>query len=1542
MEPSMDYTPSQVNCREECNAWCDSGGEGGGSYCCGNGTICDTQWCNAGGCTMSPSAGAWLQSSQYRANGGWSPVHNSQLHDARCDFAVPAGSDCHGNQYVAYVGMVRAVHCYAPATPIPADVNGDGLLDVIEVDASGSFWVNVAQGRASDVVVKINDGIGQEHQLDYAVITDGDPLYSRATEYALSPVGRDIEVVKQVRSSNGVGGLRAVSYNYEGGNIDPNGRGFLGFHKVTSTDHSTGHVTVKTFHGGFPVTGTEAWEGLYVGGVLVRATEHQTAWTGAAPFVLTRTQTQEWVSELDGSPARYVRTSYGGYAFGFPGTVSVETRRASGDTSEVVASTTTNTYVHDTASWILGRLTRATVTKSRTGAPTETRTSAFTYQVGNGLLASETIEPDDASLRQVTTHGYDLFGNRVSSTETAGALSRTQSRKFDANGRFVVEETNALGHLTTYVNDARFGTPTRLTDPNGAVRTFVYDPLGRKIGESTADGHVSAIYIEGPGAGDAAGAALVTRTVTSHSGTTRAVTDALGRTLRKTTDGFGGRLVHVDTAYGASGLKLRESRPYFTGETRYDHVFTYDALGRELSATSPDGKVVLFAHQGRTVAETDPLGRVKTKTETVDGKSRTVAEVTGGRTLTLTHAYDAHGQLVSSTDPTGIRTTIAYDRRGRRTSITEPNAGTRTFMVDGFGRVTREVDAKGQRIDFVLDALDRVTNRKEYNAAGTLVRESSFTFDTAVSGAKTIKGALASASVSELKAGAMAASTSRVLGYDSLGRVTSETKTAEGTSLRWARTYSGPRVSLFVYPGTLSTEGIKLFPVYDAQGRVVEARLSTATGRLFWRADAADASGNILQERLDNGLTTYRTFDPTSGQLRSIKTPRADGLACVPAVCTPDMATWNMSTKRDASGCFANADSGRNERLPAGCSGETPQDMEFVFDALGNLTSRKDNVTGLSESFQYDALDRLTRVSGPSVKTLAYDDAGNIISKSDFGDYSYDATRGHLVTSVKKGATTVATYAYDANGNVTSGGGRTFTWNGFDKPSRIDQGTRYVEFVYDDTNGLAVQRSNAGLRFFGDDFELLVNANGSRERRTFIKVGGLVRAVHTGTVAAGATTETSSTTTLLHDHLGSTSVVLSSSQVVRQRLSYDAHGKRRFTIGTDDPGNLLAGKVIDKGFTGHQMLDDLDLVFMGARVYDPMLGRFLSADLIVQSTSDVNGINRYVYGGNNPISVIDPSGHFFKKMWKAIRTIVKIVVAVVVTAVVAWVAPYLLPAIAGTIWQPVVVAAASGAIMGGITGGVKGALIGALTGAITAGIGVAGTGIEDSFVRTAFKSVTHGLVSGARDALSGGSFVHGFISGFVHGGTERLIDVGDSVFERVALSAAISGAASKVSGGSFENGAMSGAFAQLFNHEMTRMFQDGEPFFRQWQTPAGTINVAVMSVRADGTTLVLHNLMVYRAGEETHPLATREGMRVLRDIQGMARGQGFTEIHITGTQRMSGARAGLSEQAQRVDMRISTSARSVYDLSTGRPISANSLMRAGAAGAIIGIAPGRE
>src|ERR1043165_5843132 len=132
--------------------------------------------------------------------------------------------------------------------------------------------------------------------------------------------------------------------------------------------------------------------------------------------------------------------------------------------------------------------------------------------------------------------------------------------------------------------------------------------------------------------------------------------------------------------------------------------------------------------------------------------------------------------------------------------------------------------------------------------------------------------------------------------------------------------------------------------------------------------------------------------------------------------------------------------------------------MLLLPSALGNPTRRADGNSNISEDFTYDTLHRPPRSTlnvspTPLVKNFAYDSIGNLLLKSEVGNYAYPEPgvgRPHGVVSVD-GDTARATFTYDANGNQTAatGIGRTITYNAANKPASITQGALTLNFADD-------------------------------------------------------------------------------------------------------------------------------------------------------------------------------------------------------------------------------------------------------------------------------------------------------------------------------------------------------------------------------------------------------------------------------------------------------------------------------------------------------------
>ena len=283
---------------------------------------------------------------------------------------------------------------------------------------------------------------------------------------------------------------------------------------------------------------------------------------------------------------------------------------------------------------------------------------------------------------------------------------------------------------------------------------------------------------------------------------------------------------------------------------------------------------------------------------------------------------------------------------------------------------------------------------------------------------------------------------------------------------------------------------------------------------------------------------------------------------------------------------------------------------------------------------------------------------------------------------------------------------------------------------------------------------------------------------------------------LHHDQLGSIVAITNNAGVVVERLAYDPWGKRRQVNGTADTLDVITGQYIDRGFTMHEHIDEMGIINMNGRIYDPLIGRFMSADPYIQAPDDLQSHNRYAYVMNNPLNLTDPSGYnwltkTWKKAWKSpiFRAVLGIVVAIAAPYALTWLAPTLFVA------SSLPLALATGALSGfASTGTLKGALTGAFTAGIMFGADALAKGLELGAGSAGKIAIQAG--AGCLSSVAGGGSCK---SGAMAGGLSELGNnwKTDNMVVGTIKSAMIGGAGSKLGGGKFADGAQTGAFSYL-------------------------------------------------------------------------------------------------------------------------------------------------
>ncbi len=296
-----------------------------------------------------------------------------------------------------------------------------------------------------------------------------------------------------------------------------------------------------------------------------------------------------------------------------------------------------------------------------------------------------------------------------------------------------------------------------------------------------------------------------------------------------------------------------------------------------------------------------------------------------------------------------------------------------------------------------------------------------------------------------------------------------------------------------------------------------------------------------------------------------------------------------------------------------------------------------------TETYGYDDLQRLIGASrawqggltdpAPQPDTYKYDDLGNITSKSDYGQvYVYgnqarstNNAGPHAVASVSNNGTVKTTFGYDANGNMTQGDGRTIAFDNLDRPTQVVDGTYTTQFRYAPDGDRYVQSAKStdtiNEYYLGKTYER-IEGGALPIDRTY--VSGPVMIVREGPVREVRYRHL--------DRLGSLDAVTDAGahEDVGDAHGYDAFGKPRARDWQSSGDQMQPGArqyTTERGFTGHEHLDDLYLIHMNGRMYDYRLGRFLSVDPFISGPVGSQSINPYSYIGNNPLSGVDPTGY---------------------------------------------------------------------------------------------------------------------------------------------------------------------------------------------------------------------------------------------------------------------------------------------------------------------------
>ncbi|GAA1287985.1 RHS repeat-associated core domain-containing protein [Saccharothrix xinjiangensis] len=913
-----------------------------------------------------------------------------------------------------------------------------------------------------------------------------------------------------------------------------------------------------------------------------------------------------------------------------------------GDTStDTDDRCTTTTYARNTDRWLLTLPSRVETVAAACGttpvfpadAISDTRTAydgrdfGATPDRGNATRAEVAAERPASGpvYAPASTAGFDVHGRTTSAGDALGRVTTTRFTPETGGPVTATATTNPAGHTTTTALETSFGQPVAVVDANGRKTETVYDALGRK----------TEVWLpnrpRGPGVGgnhrfaytyrnDAPTVVTSSKLGPNGDYTTGAeLYDGLLRLRQAQTPAVGGGRLVVDARYDSQGRKHKVTAPYFTDALVDDrlwvandvdvpmHVLTrFDGAGRPVAEIAMAGATEKWrsttAHGGDRVHVTPPAGGTATTTVT-DARGRTAElrqyhgpEPEGAFDRT-TYRHTHTDLLAEVVDPAGNTWRNSYDLRGRKVLAEDPDRGRTTMGYDDAGQLVSTTDARGATLTNTYDELGR---KRSTRHGGVVLAE--WAFDTAPMG----KGLPASSTRYE----GGEAYTSQVLGYSALNSPLGTRVTIPRSEGRLAGTYTA-------------------YTKYNVDG-------STSSTTYPKIGDLAEEAVQHSYDGLGLPTTTSGGFNgATSEYVTGTEHTRYGEVARV---------QLGGGTSRVWLSRYHDANTRRVERTTVDVEAPSPlrSDVRYTYDPAGNITSIADRAPGGPadvQCFRADHLRRLTEawtpgsgcdaepgaqaLAGPAPyrQSFTYDPVGNRLTetlRTADGETTRTATHtGHRVDAITttdpSGATTKG-FTHDATGNTTARGDQRLDWDAEGNLTRVAEGEQVTAFVYTADGDRLIRRDPNGTTLYLAGQELtLTEAGGLRPTRHY-RHGDQVVAVR----------DASGLTWLAGDHQNtSTTAVTSGGLSVVQRRQLPFGAPRGGLV--DFPGG--------KGFVGGTPDASTGLTHLGAREYDPVLGRFVSVDPVMDP-ADPQQVHGYTYGNNNPVTNSDPTGLFFGKLLK--------------------------------------------------------------------------------------------------------------------------------------------------------------------------------------------------------------------------------------------------------------------------------------------------------------------
>lgn len=825
---------------------------------------------------------------------------------------------------------------------------------------------------------------------------------------------------------------------------------------------------------------------------------------------------------------------------------------------------------------------------------TDGRMTTFTNKSGAVTTISYNTDNKVSAIKDAL--GYStLFTYRAGAVDITDALGRKSTAELDKNN-LLTAFTNAKTYREFYQYDGSYNILTvtpdlPINDQYYFNWSYSYDSNNNLL-SATDPMQQKTVFVY-------SGNDLVKETDPDSSITQYSYSTDGRRLLLSNTDPKG----NVNSSiYDSKGRKLTATDPMMSVTK-----FTYSADGDVLTTITPKGEVTTntFDSIGRTLTTKSPLGKITSFTY---NPLSLVTKVTDPAGLTALTDYDKNGNITKQTDPKGAFKTFGYDAIGQLIKITDEVGAVTQSVYDAVGNKIKDIDANGEITTYQYDQLNQPITQTDPSAG-----KSTITYDR--NGAVT--------KVIDQK------NQSQTQEYNKNGGTT-KTVDPEGTT---TLTYNKDG-KVTNAASTLNSENIAVS--YDTNNNVTKLQ-SNLNGTVTATYNKNDSPVTIQTPTAITGLA----YDANGGVSQVSTTLNSQTLTTKFTKDAEGKTTLANKPNGDSTGYIYDGSNRLTQLTNRNVKNALMSQFNYVYDKTLNITSVKDGKTGVTNSYSYDARNQLIKEGN---KTFAYDPMGNrktVVDSTGTTTYLYDTAgdSNRLLKVTYPNGRTI-NYQYDANGNIIQQtdsltGTTTYSYdsdNYFVKAVLPDKNT--VQYTYDKILKLRtkrIQTNPAGqitttTNFIYDGDRLVSETDQNNKITRSYSWDQNERLIGVSIPdSSGALKNFTYQKNAKEDIVGMTDA---SGNLVVEYL-YDAWGNIITSVTKSNSPIANLDKLNIRLYSSYWYDSALGLYFMKARMYNSVLGRFLSKDPAMTGGSALSS-NPYIYCYNNPVNGIDPSG---KMVW---------------------------------------------------------------------------------------------------------------------------------------------------------------------------------------------------------------------------------------------------------------------------------------------------------------------